>query len=78
MNFISAIPWSVSPEIFSIGPITLRWYGLLFALGFIVGQNILSKIFKKEGKDEKNLETIVMYMVIGNCLRGKVRTLFIL
>ncbi len=31
---IDFIIWNGSPEIFSIGHFALRWYGLLFALGF--------------------------------------------
>ena len=42
------IVWRVNPEIFSItqdiwlvGGLEIRWYGLLFALSFIVGYYIM-------------------------------------
>ncbi|PSR12380.1 MAG: prolipoprotein diacylglyceryl transferase, partial [Bacteroidetes bacterium] len=35
--FLLAIEWTASPEIVQIGPLSLRWYGLLFALGFLLG-----------------------------------------
>ena len=31
------INWSMNPEIFSLGPLSVRWYGLLFISGFILG-----------------------------------------
>ena len=39
------ITWNADPVIFSLGPIALRWYGLAFAIGFIVGYNIVAKMF---------------------------------
>ena len=35
------IVWNVDREIFRIGGFALRWYGLLFALGFFLGYLIL-------------------------------------
>jgi prolipoprotein diacylglyceryl transferase len=65
------IEWNVSPEIVSIGPITLRWYGLLFALSFIVGLQIFAWIFKKEGKKEKDLNDLLLYMILGTVLGAR-------
>ncbi|EAY26919.1 prolipoprotein diacylglyceryl transferase [Microscilla marina] len=61
---LSYINWATSPEIFSIGPLTIRWYGLLFASGFLIGQQIIAKIFKIEGKPEADLEKLLIYMVV--------------
>jgi prolipoprotein diacylglyceryl transferase len=65
------IEWNVSPEIFSIGPISIRWYGLLFALTFIIGFFIMSKIFKKEGKSEEDLNDLVWYMILGTVIGAR-------
>ena len=62
---ISAITWNVDPEIFRIGSFAIRWYGLLFALGFVFGYIIMGSIFKKEKIPQKLLDTLTMYMVIG-------------
>ena len=45
LNFIT---WDCNPDLIS-SPITIRWYGLMFAIGFILGAWILSKMFKHEG-----------------------------
>lgn len=71
MTLFNFILWNVSPEIFSIGPLTVRWYGLLFALGFLIGQQILIRIYKQEGKSEKHVETLTIYMVIATVIGAR-------
>lgn len=58
------IIWDVNPEIFSIGSFSIRWYGLLFASGFLVGQRIMAHIFLKEGLKETLLDSLLLTMVI--------------
>ena len=65
------IHWNVSPDIFSIGPFTIRWYGLLFALSFIVGFQIMIKIFKKEGRSEDDLNDLIWYMILGTVIGAR-------
>ncbi len=31
------IHWNASPEIFAIGPLQIRWYSLMFIIGFGIG-----------------------------------------
>ncbi|AFM04800.1 prolipoprotein diacylglyceryl transferase [Bernardetia litoralis DSM 6794] len=71
LNLISAISWDVSPEIFQWKFINLRWYGLLFATGFIIGYFIFSKIYKIEGKPQEDLETLLTYMVIATVVGSR-------
>jgi phosphatidylglycerol:prolipoprotein diacylglycerol transferase len=68
---IDFIIWNSSPEIFSIGPFALRWYGLLFALGFLVTQQILYYIHKKEGKPDRDVDTLTIYMAIATILGAR-------
>ena len=42
---ILQITWDVSPEIINIGPLSLRWYGLMFAAGFMLGFWMVRKMF---------------------------------
>ena len=42
---LATIIWDVNPEAFSIGFITVRWYGLLYAMGFLLGITILGEGF---------------------------------
>lgn len=65
------IIWNANPEIISIGSFSLRWYGLLFALGFLISQQILYYIYRKEGKSEKDIDTLTIYMVIATILGAR-------
>lgn len=69
--FFSFIIWDVSPAIFEIAGREVRWYGLLFALGFLVGQQILIRIYKSEGRSEKDVETLTIYMVIATIVGAR-------
>lgn len=57
------VVWNASPELFSIGPVTVRWYGMMFAVGFLLGYNILGRIFRHEGAPEKWLGILLMWVV---------------
>lgn len=75
MNTLNYIVWSGSPELFSfdspIGEISLRWYGILFALGFLLSQQLLYYIHKKEGKPESDVETLTIYMIVATILGAR-------
>lgn len=74
---LSYITWDVSPDIFTIpeimgfGPFTIRWYGLLFAAGFLFGQQIMTHIFKKEGKPLADIDTLTLVMVASTVLGAR-------
>jgi prolipoprotein diacylglyceryl transferase len=57
--------WNVNPTILELGPLQLRWYGLLFVGSFFLGLMILTKIYKREGKDPAVLDTLLIYVMIG-------------
>ncbi|WP_363322013.1 prolipoprotein diacylglyceryl transferase [uncultured Pontibacter sp.] len=77
MNLLNYITWNVDPEIFSIGPVSVRWYGLFFALAFVFGQRILTKIYVAEGRTEGDVDVITLYMIIGTVVGARLgHTLF--
>jgi len=69
------ITWNVSPEIFS-GFLTVRWYGLMFAVGFLVGYEIVAKMFKHEGAPEKWLGILLMYVVVATIVGARLGHVF--
>ena len=68
---ISSIFWNVSPEIVKLGPISLRWYGLLFASTFIFGYLILNKIYSLEKKPLADLEQLSIYVILGTVIGAR-------
>lgn len=62
---LNYIPWNVNPELFNLGPLTVRWYGLLWAVGIWLALMIVQKLFKHEKLPEAWLDKLFMYTVIG-------------
>jgi len=63
--------WNVSPEIFNIGPLAVRWYSLLFALGIILSYQVMSIFFMNEKKSIKDLDLLTIYVVIGTVVGAR-------
>jgi phosphatidylglycerol:prolipoprotein diacylglycerol transferase len=73
---LSSIIWDVSPEIFRVGSFAVRWYGLLFALGFFFGYLIMQQFFKKEDVPIKLLDELTTYMILGTILGARLGHVF--
>ncbi|AKP49955.1 prolipoprotein diacylglyceryl transferase [Cyclobacterium amurskyense] len=64
------VVWSPNPSIFS-GFDRLRWYSLLFAMGFIISQQFMIHFFKKEGHDENLVDKLTIYMVLATIIGAR-------
>ncbi|MBC6401822.1 MAG: prolipoprotein diacylglyceryl transferase [Ekhidna sp.] len=70
---ISYIIWTFDPALFTL-PFTdhtPRWYGVLFALGVILAQQLGFWIFKKEGKPIKDAERLTTYIVVATIIGAR-------
>ena len=47
------------------------WYSLLFASGFIIGYQIMVNIFKKEGKNPLDVDTLTVHMVLATIIGAR-------
>lgn len=65
------IVWGGDPNIFSIGGVTVRWYGVMFAFAFWIGMQITEKIFKKEGKKVTDVEYLFVYVMVGTIIGAR-------
>ena len=63
--------WNMDPEIINFGDMGIRWYGLLFAIGFLCGLQIMSWIYKREGKSLKDLDSLFVYMIFGTVIGAR-------
>jgi prolipoprotein diacylglyceryl transferase len=61
----------MNPEILSIGPISLRWYSVLFVSGFILGWFIFKGFFKREGVPESLLDPLLYTLLIGTIVGAR-------
>lgn len=68
---LNYITWNVDPELFSIGPLTVRWYGLLWAVGIWLALIIVQRIFKHEKHPESWVDKLFIYTVLGTIVGAR-------
>ena len=69
------ITWTVNPNMID-SFVTIRWYGAAFAVGFLIGYEIMSRIFKHEGAKEKWLGSLLIYVVVGTVIGARLGHVF--
>ena len=69
------ITWTANP-IFFDHVVTVRWYGMMFIIGFVVGYKIMEKIYKHEGMPEKWLSSLLVYLVISTIIGARLGHVF--
>lgn len=65
------ISWDANPEIFRVGNLAVRWYGLFWALSFYLGYEILIRIFKNENIKLKQADNVLIYMALGSIVGAR-------
>lgn len=78
LSLLDYIVWTADPEVFNWDQWdwSPRWYGLLFAAGFLISQQVLFYIFRKEGHEERDVETLTVYMVLATILGARLGHVF--
>ncbi len=69
------IVWNADPVLFD-SFITVRWYGLMFAIGFWLGFNIVARMFKHEGAPERWLGILLIYVGVGTVVGARLGHVF--
>jgi prolipoprotein diacylglyceryl transferase len=67
---------NLSPILFEIGPVEIRWYGLLFATGLVLAYVLTSNIFRKEGYSILHLDSLTIYLVVGLIIGARLGEVF--
>jgi prolipoprotein diacylglyceryl transferase len=57
--------WNADPVLASIGPVTIHWYGVLFATAIMSGFQVLKWCYAQEKRDVESLDNFILYAVIG-------------
>lgn len=63
--------WSIDPVLLKIGPLSVHWYGVLFGIAFMVGFALMRRIFRREGKPERYLDPLWVYMGVGTIVGAR-------
>ncbi|HAP32118.1 MAG TPA: prolipoprotein diacylglyceryl transferase [Firmicutes bacterium] len=61
----------INPIIVFLGPIAIRWYGLMMAVSFILGGYYFVKNGTRQGLPEETLLTIVLVVLIGGIVGAR-------
>ncbi len=70
------INWSPSETLVTFGNIGIHYYSLMFVIAFILGLNIMKRIYKKEGVPEKYLDPLFIYVVVATLLGARLGEVF--
>ena len=68
--------WNVDPAIFILGPIEVRWYGVFFALGFLLGFQIMAQFYRREQRGLENLSELCLYLMLGTIIGARLGHVF--
>jgi prolipoprotein diacylglyceryl transferase len=70
-SILSFITWDTDPILFELGPIQVRYYGLLWGLSFFVGFYLVKKLFVNEKEDVKLADPLLYAVILGGVLGAR-------
>lgn len=56
---------NLNPVLLNLGPLEIRWYGLVYVLGFLITIWILQKYRSKLGISEDDVWDLLFYLILG-------------
>ena len=63
---------SPGPELFQLGPFTLRWYGLLIAAAVLIGLNLSSRLARSRNLDNGLISDLLPLLVLASVIGARV------
>ena len=73
---LAYVTWTADPIIAHLGPLLLRWYGVLFASGFIISSFVITAMFRKEDVRPYWVDVLTFYMVVATVLGARLGHVF--
>ena len=68
---LNYITWNIDPEIFHLGGLSIRWYGLLFASAFLLGYFIFTRYLRTDHMTVEMLDELLIYVAIGTVVGAR-------
>ncbi|OUJ70277.1 prolipoprotein diacylglyceryl transferase [Hymenobacter crusticola] len=75
-SFLAYLVWDLDPILAHLGPLTLRWYGLLFMAGFVVSTPVFQHIFRSENVSPRWVDVLTIYMLVGTVVGARLGHIF--
>jgi len=63
MPLLAHLRWDLDPDLFHLGPLTVRWYGMLFGLGFLASFWLVRWMYRREGRNPEDVETLLVWTI---------------
>src|SRR5689334_3696524 len=73
-HMILTIPYpNIDPVFLRLGPVQLRWYGLMYMLSFIIGFFVLRRYakYRKLNMSTDDLYDLLFYLILGVMIGGR-------
>ena len=71
MESLLYVHWHVDPILLHIGSLEIRWYGLLFVSGFVIGWYLFKWFFKLEKVDIKLMDPLLYTLLIATVVGAR-------
>lgn len=68
---LAEITWTAHPVIFTIGAFSLRWYALMFIVGFFIGIKIMEWVYKREALNPERVYYLFLACFIGTLVGAR-------
>ncbi|MHA8065620.1 prolipoprotein diacylglyceryl transferase [Aquirufa sp. ROCK2-A2] len=68
---VAFVDWNPDPEIVNLFGFSIRWYGLCFATAFLAGFQVISYIFKKEGRPVEQADQLLIYAMLATIIGAR-------
>lgn len=65
------IDWNFNPALISIGDFQIRYYSLTWMVAFVIGYYLFGYILKRENRDPKLLDSILVYAFVGTIIGSR-------
>ena len=68
---LASIVCDVDPILFRLGSLEIRWYGLMWGLGFMMAYEMVSRLFHKEKYPEDWADKLFIYSILSTIIGAR-------
>ena len=65
MNLLNYIVWQPDLEAFRLGPIAVRWYGLMWIIGLALAYFVVQRLYKEQKIKDEYFDPLFIYCFFG-------------
>ena len=65
MNILNYIVWNPDLEAFHLGPLSIRWYGLMWIIGLALAYFVVQRLYKEQKIKDELFDPLFLYCFVG-------------